>query len=290
MSKFFIIYLIFFGLSGCITTKEKNTVSNKLTDNETKIDLSQNKFKNNVKEYKFIQWRCYKSHWLIKYKELLLTVGYFPEFKKFDQNNQIGMLLLNNTKSKKLAIYSQKGVQHYWDWGGTNFNNFQVIIHPSGNGWFYDFENKKPAKQQSPKESYDCKPSQTNYIALSNIENIINEMDYVPNFEVKNLRNILQIHMQKCFKYNFQTIKALKDYPKVTLQIFTNKDGIINKTNFLDKTKYENDIEYKIVVDIANQAIMNCSPLPIPKNKIPLFKNFIMDFEPNFIMERNLVK
>ena len=28
----------------------------------------------------------------------------FPEFKKFDQNSRIGMLLLNNTKSKKLAV------------------------------------------------------------------------------------------------------------------------------------------------------------------------------------------
>ena len=44
MNKFFIICLILFGLSGCITSKEKNEVSNKLTNNQTKIDLSQNKF------------------------------------------------------------------------------------------------------------------------------------------------------------------------------------------------------------------------------------------------------
>ena len=67
MNKFFIICLILFGLSGCITSKEKNEVSNKVTNNQTKIDLSQNKFKNNIEKYKVIQWKCYKYHWLNKY-------------------------------------------------------------------------------------------------------------------------------------------------------------------------------------------------------------------------------
>ena len=72
---------------------------------------------------------------------------YFPEFKKFDQNSRIGMLLLNGTNSKQLAVYSQHGVQHYWDWGGENFNNYRIIIHPSGNGWLYNFENRKSNEQ-----------------------------------------------------------------------------------------------------------------------------------------------
>ena len=64
-----------------------------------------------------------------KYKQLAYTVGYFPEFRKIDQNSKIGMSLLNDTKEKKLAIYSRKGVQHYWDWGGEKYNNYQIIIH-----------------------------------------------------------------------------------------------------------------------------------------------------------------
>ena len=62
-----------------------------------------------------------------KYKQLAYTVGYFPEFRKIDQNSKIGMSLLNDTKEKKLAIYSRKGVQHFWDWGGEKFNNYQNI-------------------------------------------------------------------------------------------------------------------------------------------------------------------
>ena len=108
------IFFLLLGLSGCITTHEKS-ISNKT---KTHLDLSQNKIKDDVIEYKFIQWKCYKSSWLNKYKELIYVVGYFPEFQKFDKNNRIGMSFLNNSKSKKLAIYSRQGVQHYWDWGG----------------------------------------------------------------------------------------------------------------------------------------------------------------------------
>lgn len=286
MNKFFILLLILFVTSAFNASKESNFIFQKETNEKTKINLSQNKLINHVEEYEFIQWKCYKSHWLIKYKQLILTVGYFTEFKKFNQNNRIGMLLLNETKLKKLAVYSKQGVQHYWNWGGPNYNNLQLIIHPSGNGWLYDFENKKLNKKQNPKESYDCKPSITTLIAIDDMKNIMHELNYIRNFERKNFRDILKTHIQKCFKSNFPNTKVFKDYPKVTLQIFTEKDGVIYKTNILNRTKYENNFKYKIVADIASKAVMRCSPLPISKNKISLFKSFIIDFDPKFSMVR----
>ena len=286
MYKFLIILLIPFVTSAFVATKEGNVIFQKETNEKTKINLSQNKFKNNIEEYEFIQWKCYKSQWLMKYKELILTVGYFTEFKKFNQNNRIGMLLLNKTKSKKLTVYSKQGVQHYWNWGGTNYNNLQLIIHPSGNGWLYDFENKKLNEEQSPKESYDCKPSITSFITIDDMKNIMNELNYVRNFERKNFRDILKTHIQKCFKSNFPNTTVLKNYPKVTLQIFTDKDGVIYKTNVLNKAKYKNNFEYKMVADIASKAVMRCSLLPISKNKISLFKSIIIDFDPKFSMVR----
>ena len=282
MNKFFIISFLFLGLSGCITKYEKS-ISNKT---KTHLDLSQNKIKDDVIEYKFIQWKCYKSSWLNKYKELIYVVGYFPEFQKFDKNNRIGMSFLNNTKSKKLAIYSRQGVQHYWDWGGENFNNYRIIIHPSGNGWLYNFENRKSNEQKRPNQTYDCKSSKTTSIPINNIKNVINELNDVPNFEETDLKNNLQIHMQKCFKLNFPTTKVFKNNPKVTIQIFINENGIIKKTNILNRKKYESDFEYKTLADIATKAVMNCIHLPIPENETRLFKNFIMNFDSNFIYKK----
>jgi hypothetical protein len=92
--------------------------------------------------------------------------------------------------------------------------------------------------------------------------------------------------MNKCFKLNFPSINNLKNHPTVSLQIFVNNDGLINSTSILDRKKYENDAEYKIIADIANKAALNCLYLPIPNNKIKLFKNFIMKFDPKFILEK----
>ena len=278
MNKFFIIFFLFILLSSCVSTQKNNDFS----EIETKLRISQNKINKNVIEYKFVKWKCYKSHWLNKYKQLVYTVGYFPEFQKIDQN-RIGMSLLNDTKEKKLAMYSRKGVQHYWDWGGEKYNNYQIIIHPSGNGWFYNFENTKPGEQSSPKHTYDCKSSKTTYISIKNIKNILNELKDVPNFELRNLKNIVQVHMNKCFKLNFPSINYLKHYPTVSLQIFVSNNGLINSTSIVNRKKYENDSEYKIVADIANKAALNCLYLPIPNNKIKLFKNFIMKFDSKFI-------
>ncbi len=281
MNKFIIIFLLFIGLNSCITNQKNND----FPEIETKLRISQNKINKNVIEYKFVKWKCYKSHWLIKYKQLVYTVGYFPEFQKIDQN-RIGMSLLNDTKEKKLAMYSRKGVQHYWDWGGEKYNNYQIIIHPSGNGWFYNFENTKLGALSSPKHAYDCKSFDTTSIPIKNIKNIFNELKDVPNFELRNLKNIVQVHMNKCFKLNFPSINYLKNYPVVSLQIFISNDGLINSTSIVDRKKYENDSEYKILADIANKAALNCLYLPIPNNKIKLFKNFIVKFDPKFILEK----
>ena len=274
MKNLIILFFVIVSMSGCITTDKKN------------LKFSQNMIKNHVNGYKFIEWKCYKSHWLYKYRELALTVGFFPEFQNFDQYNKIGMILFHNKNFKKLAIHTRKGVQNYWDWGGKNFNNYQIIIHPSGNAWFFNFQDTKPNEQKSPQETYDCKSSQINSLNINYMSDILNELLNVPNFRIQDFRNILQIHMLKCLKLNFPSTNTLKIYPKVNLQFFLNKDGNVNKVNFLDRARYENDRQYKFVADIAIKAGMNCKHLPIPKTKIELFKNFIIDFDPNFILTR----
>lgn len=291
MIRFFII-LIFFFLNGCVSTQGNRLTSERssnilLSDNQsvqkTKLNLVQNKIRNNFNKYKFIQWECYKSDWLKRYKKLIFKIGYFTEFPKFGKNNRIGMLVLNVNEKKKLAMYSHSGVQFYWNWGGEKYNNYQIIIHPSGNGWLYDFENATSNEQKSPKENYDCKLSETKFIGINKIKSIINELNNIQSFGDEDLLKILQIHLQKCFKSKFPTSKIFKNHHIVTLQIFISKDGVVNKVNFVDKQKYEIDLEYKKLSDFVKNAVVNCKHLPIPKNKIKLFKSFIMDFDPKFI-------
>ena len=96
---------------------------------------------------------------------------------------------------------------------------------------------------------------------------------------------------------NDEEIKDIKvgDKLEVFLEAYESGDGslklsrkrVLQEKTWQDiKAKYENDIEYKNIADVVSNAVMNCSYLPIPKNKFKLFKNFIIDFDPNFIMEK----
>ena len=87
MNKFFVIFFLFNLLSSCVTTQKNND----FPGIETKVGISQDEIKNDVIEYKFVQWKCYKSHWLNKYRQLAYTVGYFPEFQRMTARQQQNM-------------------------------------------------------------------------------------------------------------------------------------------------------------------------------------------------------
>ena len=66
MNKFFVIFFLFNLLSSCVTTQKNNDYAGI----ETKVGISKEEIKNEVLEYKYDQWKCYKYHWLKKYKQL----------------------------------------------------------------------------------------------------------------------------------------------------------------------------------------------------------------------------
>ena len=69
----------------------------------------------------------------------------------------------------------------------------------------------------------------------------------------------------------------------IPLKISANMDGSINSVEIEDKSRYAKDTFYRATADSARRAVLDCTPLPIPKNKAALFKSFFFDFDPSFI-------
>ena len=69
----------------------------------------------------------------------------------------------------------------------------------------------------------------------------------------------------------------------IPLKISANMDGSINSVEIIDTNFYAQNTFYRATADSARRAVLDCSPLPLPKNKAKLFKNFILDFDPSFI-------
>ena len=94
--------------------------------------------------------------------------------------------------------------------------------------------------------------------------------------EIDKLKN----HIGKCWE---MSIGAGEVKIRIPLKISANADGTINSIEIVDNSLYTKDTFYRATADSARRAVLDCSPLPIPKNKSEAFRNFILDFDTSFI-------
>ena len=94
--------------------------------------------------------------------------------------------------------------------------------------------------------------------------------------------NRIQNHVQKFWKmsYGASEVKEV-----ITLKIRTNTDGTVRSVSIFDKTLYQKDKFFRATADAARRAVLDSSPLPLPKGKEKKFQNILMDFNTSFINE-----
>tara|TARA_B110000503_G_C7051315_1_gene372450 strand:+ start:115 stop:993 length:879 start_codon:yes stop_codon:yes gene_type:complete len=292
MNRILIILFVSLGLSGCITTEDMNSASENISNTfpSKKVEPTIIEVQKDINKIKFTLWECFEYKPIYKFQKHILTIGYFTEYEEIENNVKIGMLFLENTSSKIPTIYSLKGVQHEWSWGNEDKTLFQIIIDSKGTGRYWDFTGAKPNEERKSKETYECKPPETILVG----DEVINELEGLSNKEmvIKNpilsqsLIDDIKNHIGKCWKLELKNKKEIDENTIVSLQVFTTPDGVVSKINIIDKNTYNSDVDFRLIADSAKRAVFDCSPLPIPKNKSVLFKNFIMDFDYKFALQK----
>jgi outer membrane biosynthesis protein TonB len=94
--------------------------------------------------------------------------------------------------------------------------------------------------------------------------------------EIDKLRN----YISKCWE---TSIGASEVKIIIPLKISANMDGSVNSVEIYDQSRYVKDTFYRATADSARRAVLDCSPLPLPKNKAAQFKSFFFDFDTSFI-------
>ena len=92
--------------------------------------------------------------------------------------------------------------------------------------------------------------------------------------------NRIQMHVTKYFNLSYSATEVKIIIP---LKISANTDGTIKSARIIDKSSYEKDKFYRAAADAARRAVLDSSPLPLPKGKEKKFQNFIFDFNTSFI-------
>ena len=92
--------------------------------------------------------------------------------------------------------------------------------------------------------------------------------------------NKIQNHVTKYWNVSYAASEVKM---VITLKISTNVDGSINSVKIYDKNLYQKDKFFRATADTARRAVLDSSPLPLPKGKEKKFENFLFDFDTSFI-------
>tara|TARA_E500000178_G_scaffold33750_1_gene30535 strand:- start:182 stop:1063 length:882 start_codon:yes stop_codon:yes gene_type:complete len=92
--------------------------------------------------------------------------------------------------------------------------------------------------------------------------------------------NKIQNHVTKYWNVSYAASEVKM---VITLKISTNVDGSIKSVKIYDKNLYQKDKFYRATADTARRAVLDSSPLPLPKGKEKKFENFLFDFDTSFI-------
>ena len=143
---------------------------------------------------------------------------------------------------------------------------------------------KTLTKPQIQQEKVKKDKKNSNQEVLKKIKTIVgNSNRQVQQTEIKLSQtelNRIQNHVQKFWKisYGASEVKAI-----ITLKISTNTDGTVRSVSIFDKTLYQKDKFFRATADAARRAVLDSSPLPLPKGKEKKFQNILMDFNTSFI-------
>ena len=88
-------------------------------------------------------------------------------------------------------------------------------------------------------------------------------------------------HVRKFFTVSYSASEVNNIIP---LKIITNLDGTVQSVSIIEKSKYVKNKYYRAVADAARRAVLDSSPLPLPKGKEKLFTNIEFNFNTSFVM------
>ena len=135
--------------------------------------------------------------------------------------------------------------------------------------------NLKKSKEDKNKKNKEVLRKLKQIVGNSNKRVTETEVE-LSQTEIDKIKN----YVGKCWE---TSIGASEVKMIIPLKVSANIDGSINSVEIVENSMYLKDSFYRATADSARRAVLECSPLPLPKNKAELFKSFIFDFDPSFI-------
>ena len=95
----------------------------------------------------------------------------------------------------------------------------------------------------------------------------------------------IQQHVSRCWSAPVGADKTKVLIVDIFVRV--NKDGSVIEARIDDMLRYGIDKTFRSFANRAQQAVVECSPLPIPPNKYEQLKEFIFAFDPRYLTKLN---
>lgn len=159
----------------------------------------------------------------------------------------------------------------------------------AANGVLQNLAKIQKTKEAEEKQAQKIKKEKAKQNVATNLSNVVSKVtdktDAKPSIAPIGLSELdrLRIHIAK--RWNPPPAAAGADKLKVDIYVRLEPDGSVTEASIVEVKRYNSDRIYRAAANAALRAVLDASPLPLPREKYDQWREFIFGFDPRFISQ-----
>ena len=157
----------------------------------------------------------------------------------------------------------------------------------AANGVLQNLANIQKAKEAEEKQAQKIKKEEAKQNIATNLSNVVSQVkqktDAKPSVSPIGVSELDRVRMHIASRWNPPPAAAGADKLKVDIFVRLEPDGEVTDARIVDTKRYQRDQTYRAAANAALRAVLDASPLPLPREKYDQWREFIFGFDPRFI-------
>ena len=159
----------------------------------------------------------------------------------------------------------------------------------AANGVLQNLANIQKAKEAEEKQAQKIKKEQAKQNAATNLSNVVSKVtdktDAKPSIAPIGLSELDRVRIHIAKRWNPPPAAAGANKLKVDIYVRLEPDGSVTEARIVEVKRYNSDRIYRAAANAALRAVLDASPLPLPREKYDQWREFIFGFDPRFISQ-----
>ena len=157
----------------------------------------------------------------------------------------------------------------------------------AANGVLQNLAKIQKTKEAEEKQAQKIKKDKAKQDAATNLSNVVSKVqqktEAKPSITPIGVSELDRVRMHIASRWNPPPAAAGADKLKVDIYVRLEPDGSVTEASIVEKNRYNSDQTYRAAANAALRAVLDASPLPLPREKYDQWREFIFGFDPRFI-------